>query len=73
MDHKDNVPRPVRSADLLVIIVGFINNVVQSLNVFTEELLELTVYNANRVSKVNKVWEDFTNDLEKIQEDNDGA
>lgn len=73
MDHKDNVPRPVHSADLLVIIVGFINNVVQSLNVFTEELLELTVYNANRTSKVNKVWEDFANDLEKIQEETDGA
>jgi hypothetical protein len=73
VDHKDNVPRPVHSADLLVIIVGFINNVVQSLNVFTEELLELTVYNANRTSKVNKVWEDFANDLEKIQEETDGA
>lgn len=39
----------------------------------TEELLELSVYNANRTSKVNKVWEDFASDLEKIQEDQDGA
>ena len=73
MNHKDNVPRPVSSADLLVVFIGFINNVVQSLGVFLEELLELSVYNANRRSKVNKVWEDFTNDLEKIQEDRDGA
>lgn len=73
MDHNDNVPRPVRSADLLVVIIGFINNVIQSMSVFTEELLELSVYNANRASKVNKVWEDFTSDLEKIQEDQDGA
>jgi hypothetical protein len=73
VDHKDNVPRPVHSADLLVVIIGFINNVVQSLGVFLEELLELSVYNANRTSKVNKVWEDFANDLEKIEEDQDGA
>ena len=73
MDHNDNVPRPVRSADLLVVIIGFINNVIQSLSVFTEELLELSVYNANRESKVNKVWSDFANDLEKIQEETDGA
>ena len=73
MDHNDNVPRPVRSADLLVVIIGFINNVIQSLGVFTEELLELSVYNANRESKVNKVWSDFANDLEKIQEETDGA
>jgi hypothetical protein len=73
VNHKDNVPRPVHSADLLVVIIGFINNVIQSLGVFTEELLELSVYNANRTSKVNKVWEDFTSDLEKIQEETDGA
>jgi hypothetical protein len=41
--------------------------------VLTEEFLELTVYNANRETKVKKVWEDFANDLEKIQEDQDGA
>jgi hypothetical protein len=73
VDHKDNVPRPVHSADLLVVFIGFINNVIQSLGVFTEELLELSVYNANRESKVSKVWSDFANDLEKIQEDQDGA
>ena len=73
VNHNDNVPRPVRSADLLVVIIGFINNVIQSLGVFTEELLELSVYNANRESKVSKVWSDFANDLEKIQEDQDGA
>jgi hypothetical protein len=73
VDHNDNVPRPVRPADLLVVIVGFINNVIQSMSVFAEELLELSVYNANRESKVNKVWSDFANDLEKIQEETDGA
>lgn len=73
MDDKDNVPRPVHLADFLVVVTGLLNNIAQSITVFTEELLELSVYNANRESKVNKVWSDFANDLEKIQEETDGA
>lgn len=73
MDHNDNVPRPVHLADFLVVVTGLLNNIAQSITVFTEELLELSVYNANRESKVNKVWSDFANDLEKIQEETDGA
>jgi hypothetical protein len=34
--------------------------------------MEIAVYNANRQSKVNKVWEQFSNDLETIEEDTDG-
>ena len=73
MDDKDNVPRPVHLADFLVVVTGLLNNIAQSITVFTEELLELSVYNANRASKVNKVWSDFANDLEKIPEERDGA
>jgi hypothetical protein len=36
-------------------------------------MLELAIYNANRNTKINKVWEEFSNNLEKIQEDNDGG
>ena len=72
-DNKDFVPRPIHLADVLVVISGFLNNIAQSFLLLTEEFLELTVYNANRESKVKKVWEDFANDLEKIQEDQDGA
>jgi hypothetical protein len=39
----------------------------------TEDLLELSVYNANRTTELNKAWEDFATDLETIQEDTDGA
>jgi hypothetical protein len=72
-NDKNFVPRPIHLADILVILAGFFNNIAQSITVLTEEFLELTVYNANRESKVKKVWEDFANDLEKIQEDQDGA
>jgi len=72
-NNKDFVPRPIHLADILVVLAGFFNNVAQSIVVLTEEFLELTVYNANRESKVKKVWEDFASELEKIQEDQDGA
>jgi hypothetical protein len=34
--------------------------------------MEIAVYNANRNSEVNRAWEQFSNDLEKIEEDTDG-
>jgi hypothetical protein len=34
--------------------------------------MEIAIYNANRNSEINKAWEQFSNDLEKIQEDTDG-
>lgn len=73
MEYKDNdVPRSVHFADFLVVLAGLFHNILGSLHAFTEELMEIAVYNANRKSKVNKVWEQFSNDLEKIQEDTDG-
>ncbi len=55
-----------------LINAGFVHNVARSVQTATEELMEIAVYNANRNSEVNKAWEQFSNDLEKIQEDTDG-
>ena len=73
MDNKNEVPRSVHFADFLVVLAGFLHNLSNSITAFTEELMELSIYNANRQSRVSKVWEEFSNDLEKIQEDTDGA
>lgn len=69
MDNKDGVPRPVHFADFLVALSGFVYNIAGSVQTFTEEVMELAIYNANRHAKVNKVWEQFTNDLETIEEE----
>ena len=71
MDHK--VRRPVRFADFLVVVAEFNYNLLQVLKLTAEDLLELSVYHANRETELNKVWEDFATDLETIQEDTDGA
>ena len=69
----DKVRRPVRFADFLVIGAEVAYNMMQVLTAATEDLLELSIYNANRTTELNKVWEDFATDLETIQEDTDGA
>jgi len=73
VDNRNEVPRSVHLADFFVILTGFLYNISSSIKVFTEELMELAIYHATRTSRVNRVWEEFTNDLEKIQEDTDGA
>jgi hypothetical protein len=72
VNNENKVPRSVHFADFLVVLAGFVHNVASSVHTATEELMEIAVYNANRNSEVNKAWEQFSNDLEKIQEDTDG-
>ena len=72
MDNNNKVPRSVHFADFLVTFAGLVHNLASSVQTATEELMEIAVYNANRNSEINKVWEQFSNDLEKIQEDTDG-
>jgi hypothetical protein len=69
MDNQDGVPRPVHFADFLVALSGFVYNIAGSVQTLAEEVMELAIYNANRHAKVNKVWEQFTNDLETIEEE----
>ncbi len=71
MYNNDNeVPRSVQRSDLLVVFIAFIHNLTSSFHAMTEELLDLAVYNANRKNKINKVWKDFAQDLEKMEDPN---
>ena len=72
-NHNEKVPRPVHPTDGLVIITEFIFNITQCISTLAESLMELSIYHSNRTTKVNRVWEDFAQDLETIQEDTDGA
>jgi hypothetical protein len=72
MSKQDKVPRPVRPTDFLVILTGFMYNLVQTVEAFASEIYELSIYHANQKSATNKVWEEFSQDLETIQEETDG-
>jgi hypothetical protein len=67
-NNKDYIPRSVGLADLLVVLTGFVHNVASSVHALSEDLMELAAYNASRKTTINKVWEDFANDLEKMEE-----
>jgi hypothetical protein len=69
-EDKDYVPRSITLADFLVVVSGFAVNIVRAFEMLTSELLDLAVYNANRKTKVSRVWEQFTSDLEKMEDNN---
>ena len=69
-EDKDYVPRSVTLADLAVVISGFAVNIIRAIEMLASEILDLAVYNANRKTKVSRVWEQFTSDLEKMEDNN---
>lgn len=71
MDKKPNyIPRSIRFADFLVLFAGLFHNIISALHVFAEEVLDLTTYNAIRKNEVNQAWEQFTVDLETMEDNN---
>jgi hypothetical protein len=66
--NKDEVPRSVTSADFAVVFTGLLHNIASSIHAFTEDLMELAQYNAIRQNKISTVWEQFSNDLEKMED-----
>lgn len=72
-NHRDEVPRPVRPTDALVIVTELLFNISQVVATFFESLMELSIYHSNRQTKINKVWDNFAQDIETIQEDTNGA
>ena len=71
MSRKPNyVPRSIRLSDVVVVFAGFFHNLVTAFHVLTDELLELATYNAIRKNEVSQAWEDFTIDLETMEDNN---
>jgi hypothetical protein len=69
-DDKDFVPRSITLSDFLVVFTGLFLNLARSIEMFFSELLEIAVYDANRKTKVSRVWEQFASDLEKMEDNN---
>ena len=64
------VPRSIHLSDVLVVIAGFFHNLVTAFHVLSDEILELAKYHAIRKNEVNQAWEDFTIDLETMEDNN---
>lgn len=72
-NNNDEIRRPVNRADLAVIFTELFFNFAQAMTVFFESFYEIAMYHAKREATINRVWEDFNNDLETLPEDIDGA
>jgi hypothetical protein len=69
MKDSNNISRPVRFLDFVVIGVGFLHNIASSFETLTGELMELSIYQSNHITQTNRAWEDMANDLEKLEEE----
>ena len=69
-NEEDNVPRSITLLDVLVVLSSLFLNIVRSFEAFASDILDLAVYNANRKTKVSRAWEQFTQDLEKMEDNN---
>lgn len=68
MYDENGVPRPVTRADFAVVFAGFIHNLASSFHALTDDLLQIAIYHATRESKLSQAWEQFTQDLETMEE-----
>jgi len=69
MDDFNKIPRPVHRSDFLVILAGFLHNLMQTFETLSAELFELSIYHSNRKTKTSQAWEDMAQDLETLGED----
>jgi hypothetical protein len=68
--EPDYIPRSIRLADIVVVFAGLFHNIMSALHVFSEEILDVATYNAIRKNQVNQAWEQFTVDLESMEDPN---
>lgn len=66
--EEDQVPRSVSPADFGVAFASLAHNLASSLHSFTDDILQIALYHSSRKNKVSEVWEQFAQDLEKMED-----
>ena len=69
MNKDNNLNRPVRLSDYLVIISGFFLNLTSVIEALADDLHQLAIYHSNQKTYETKVWQDFAQDLETLKEE----
>jgi len=68
--NKDsNLNRPVRLSDYLVILSGFFLNLTSVVEALADDLHQLAIYNSTQKSQEEKVWQQFSQELETLKEE----
>mgnify|MGYP007071583152 CR=1 FL=1 len=66
--EENEVPRSVTPADFGVAFASLAHNLASSLHSFADDILHIAMYHATRKSRVSEVWEQFAQDLEKMED-----
>ena len=69
MNNDNNLNRPVRLSDYLVIVSGFFLNLTSVIEALADDLHQLAIYNSTQKSQEEKIWQQFSQDLETLRED----
>ena len=68
MDNN-RIRRPIRSSDFVVIAAETAYNLSQVVTGLLESLYELSIYHSNQKTETNQAWEQMTQDLETLEEE----
>ena len=69
MNNDNNLNRPVRTSDYFVIATGFVLNIASAIDALADDLHQLAVYHSNQKSQEEKIWQQFSQDLETLKEE----
>ena len=69
MNKDSNLNRPVRLSDYLVILSGFFLNLTSIVEALADDLHQLAIYNSTQKSQEEKVWQQFSQELETLKEE----
>ena len=69
MNKDSNLNRPVRLSDYLVILSGFFLNLTSIIEALADDLHQLAIYNSTQKSQEEKVWQQFSQELETLKEE----
>ena len=69
MDKDNNLNRPVRLSDYFVIVSGFFLNLTSVIEALADDLHQLAIYNSTQKSQEEKIWQQFSQDLETLKEE----
>jgi hypothetical protein len=68
MDNN-RIRRPIRPSDFVVIAAETAYNLSQVVTGLLESLYELSIYHSNQKTETNQAWEQMTQDLETLEEE----
>lgn len=69
---NNDMQRPVRSSDFWIIISGFFLNIISAIESLAEDLHHMSIYYSQQKSQEEKIWQEFTQDLETLKENKNG-